>query len=257
VRPWQQKKSGGDPTVTALPGVWREKSVTIGQAVVGRVTDHAGLGLSGVTVSVSGTSTSTVSTNNGNYQLATGSDGTFAVKADDFNGLVAPPATAVSTTQDTPGVLNITLRPVGTGQIIANNDFESDLSNWSTTGPASVTGAEQHTGNSSLLLAGGATASQSGPATDMRFPLLSFWYKSEAGTTMTVEIWDGGGPLKTQSLAAAGDWTFVTIESGLGQSYSGPVGVRFSQSGSGNVYIDEVSIAAGPLKTYLPLIFKN
>jgi len=257
VRPWQQKKSGGDPTVTALPGVWKEKSITIGQAIVGQVVNHAGLGLGGVTVSISGTSASTVSSGSGNYQLATGADGTFDIKADDFNGLVAPPVTAVSTTQDTPGTLTITMRPAGTEQVIANNDFESDLSNWSTGGPASVTGAEQHTGSGSLLLTGGATASQSGSTTDMRFPLLSFWYKSETDTTLTVEVLNGGGPIKTKSLATASDWIFVTVESGLGKDYRGPVGAKFSQSGSGNIYIDEVSIAAGPFKIYLPITFKN
>ncbi|MEW5960469.1 MAG: hypothetical protein AB1801_22310, partial [Chloroflexota bacterium] len=256
VRPWQQKKYGGDPTVTALPGVWKEKSVAIGQAVVGRVIDHAGLGLSGVTVSISGALTSTVSGADGAYQLPTGADGTFYIRANDFNGLVAPPPAAATTSQTVPGQLTIMLRPTGANQGLVDNDFETDLSNWNPSGPAGVSTTESHTGNASLLLGNGATASQSGNVAAMRQPLLSFWYKSQADTTLNVEFLDAGSPVQTKALTTANDWTHVTLESGLGESYSGSVGANFTQSGSGSVFIDEVSIAAGPYKTYLPITLK-
>jgi hypothetical protein len=34
------------------------------------------------------------------------------------------------------------------------------------------------------------------------------------------------------------------------------LGVNFNNSASANIFIDEVSIATGPLKTYLPIMFK-
>jgi hypothetical protein len=257
VRPWQQRAPAGDPATTAMPGVWVEKSVTVGQAIVGQVIDHAGLGLNGVTVSVNGTTTSTLSTDGGSYQLSTGAAGTFDIKADDYNGLVAPPPTAVTTTQDSPGNLTIMLRPTGAHQALNNNDFEVNLSNWTVSGSATVSDIERHTGNRSLLLTGGAAISQIGSVTDMRFPLLSFWYKTDNGATLAVDFLGASGSLQTKTLDAASDWTHVTIDSGLGERYTGLAGVEFSHAGGTSIFIDEVSLAAGPYKTYLPLILKN
>lgn len=257
VRPWQQRAPEGDPATTALPGVWVEKSMAVGQAVVGQIIDHAGLGLSGVTVSVSGTTTTTLSGSGGYYQLATGAEGTFDIKADDYNGLVAPPPTAVTIAQDSTGYLTITLRPTGAHQALSNNDFEVNLSNWNVSGSANVSNIERHTGSGSLLLSSGAVISQTGSVTNMRFPLLSFWYKTDNDATLTVDFLETSGVVQTKILGTAGDWTHVTIDSDLGESYTGLAGVKFTHAGGTNIFIDEVSLAAGLHKAYLPLILKN
>jgi hypothetical protein len=255
VRPWQQKSGGGDPTVTALPGVWKEKSVIIGQAIAGQVINHAGLGLSGVTVTISGTTISTVSGNGGNYALATGADGTFYVQANDFNGLSAPPAAPATTTADTVGELTITLRPPD--DVISNYGFGAGLSDWDVTAGASVSSTEGHSGDDSLVLTSGATASQTSTATDMRSPLLSFWHKSDGDASLTVEILGPSGPIQTKLVNSTGKWSHLTLESGLDDSYSGTIGVQFSHATGANILIDEVTIASGPHKTFLPLTLKN
>lgn len=267
VRPWQERP-GGDAATTALPGIWQEKSVTIGQAVVGRVIDHAGVGLNDVTVSISGTNESTVSINGGNYLLPTGDPGTFAIVASDFNGLSAPPATLVTVpSAEEIGTLTITMRPPD--NIITDNDFESGLSSWNISSGAAAGVSEEawHTGRRSLRISDTVSISQTGVVSGMANPLLSFWYKSEAGfsveflgeasanpiQTQAVE------PVQTQNLDPVADWTHVTLELGTSDVYSGELGVNFAYSGGSgaNIFIDEVSIGAGPYKIFLPVVVKN
>jgi hypothetical protein len=268
-RTWQTMSEGYNSDID-MPGVWVEKSVTIGEAVVGQVTNHAGIGLSGVTVSVSGTTTSTQSTNGGNYTLPTGAAGAFDIVASNFNGLLAPPATAVTVTSNTVGVLTITLRSTGTDQAIRNNDFETDLSNWNVSdgSAASASNMARHTGNRSLWLSNTVSVSQTGVVSGMRSPLLSFWYKNNVPFTIKFLGEGIGGsslgiaalsPVQTQTLEAVSDWTHFTFELGASDVYTGEVGVNFSYTdGAGaNIFIDEVSIAAGPYKIYLPIVFKN
>ncbi len=255
VRPWQQKSGGGDPTVTALPGVWKEKSVIIGQAIAGQVTTHAGLGQPGVTVAISGTAISTVSGNGGNFVLATGADGTFYVKANDFEGFTAPPAAAATTTATTVGRLTITMRPPD--DVISNYDFEAGLVDWDVSGAASLSSAEAHSGAGSLALGGGGSAAQTGIAAAMDRPLLSFWHRSEDGGSLTVEFLGESAPLQTRTVDSSGNWQHAIIESGLGDSYNGPLGVRFNHAAGADVFVDEVTIASGPRKTFLPLIIGN
>ncbi|RME77300.1 MAG: fibronectin type III domain-containing protein [Chloroflexi bacterium] len=254
VRPWQERAPSGDPATTALPGMWQEKSMVVGEAVAGRVMNHAGLGLSGVTVSVSGTATTTTSTSGGSYVLPTGGTGTFRIQAVGTGGLVAPPPATVTVTAGNTAALDITLRPTGSAQALTNNDFETDLSGWNVSGTADVSTAEQHSGNSSLRLAGGAVVSQTGVVTGMARPLLSFWYKTDPAAGLSVVILGSTGPVQTYTLPAATSWTHVTLESGLGDSYTGSVGAQLGHTGTGKAFIDEVSLAAGPWKTFLPVI---
>ena len=254
VRPWQQHGTG-DAATTAMPGVWQEKSVTIGDAVIGRVINHAGLGLSGVTVAVDGTSTTTTSETDGAYALETG-DGTFAIVAGSFDGLTPPPATTVNVPAGGIAELDLMLRPTGAAQGLTNNDFESDLSGWAPTGSASASTADRHTGQGSLLMADSASISQTNNITGMDRPLLSFWYKSDA--SFTVEFLNGSGAVASKTLSSVSDWTYASLDSGLGEAYSGQVGAKFTYAGgAANIYIDEVGIGEGLLQMYFPIIFRN
>ena len=238
-----------------IPGVWVETGVTLGQAIVGRVINHAGLGVSGVTVAVSGTATSTVSTNGGNYTLATGSSGIFDIRAADFGDRLAPPSVPVSTTLTTVGALTITLRPAD--DPISNYGFELGLTGWAASGAAGVSNTHRHSGAGSVLLGSGAVVSQTGVVTGMRAPLLSFWYKSDGSTTLVAQFLGEAGAIHTKTLNAAGGWTHVTLDSGMGDHYTGTVGVKFSHTGGDYLFIDEASIGAGPYKTFLPITLKN
>lgn len=253
VRPWQQKSGGGDPTVTALPGVWKEKSVIIGQAIVGRITTPAGLGLAGVTVSINGTAISTVSDQSGNFTLATGADGTFYVEASDFEDFTAPPAAPATTTTASVGQLTITMRPAD--DVISNYDFEAGLVDWDVSGAASAATGEAHSGDGSLALGSGGSAAQTGVAAAMDRPILSFWHKSAGDGSLTVEFSSESAPIQTETVDSTGSWQHVVIDSGLGDSYSGALGVQFNHTAGADVFIDEVTITSGPLKTFLPLIF--
>ncbi len=258
-RTWQTS-SGLD-----MPGVWLETNITINEVVAGQVTNHAGMGLSGVTVLVSGTATSTLSTG-GNYGLSTGV-GTFDIVANDYDDLVVPPTTSVTVPSNDVGLLTITLRPTGTHQAVRNNDFETDLSNWHVnSGGAGVSNAARHTGDRSLWISSTVGISQSGVVTGMLNPLLSFWHQNDV--PFTVEFLAegvGGSPLsaaaltsaQAQTLGTVSDWTFFTLELAPNTVYTGNIGVNFDYSGAGaNIFVDEVSIAAGPYKIYLPITFK-
>lgn len=255
VRPWQEH--GGDAATTAMPGVWQEKSVTIGDAVTGRVINHAGLGLSGVTVSIDGTSATTTSEADSSYALPTGGGGNFDIVASSFGGLVAPPVTTVTVPSGGIAELDLMLRPTGAAQGLTNNDFETNLSDWSvSSGAASASTADRHTGQRSLLISGSTSVSQANSVSGMDRPLLSFWYKSDA--SVTVEFLDGSGAVKSKTLGPAAEWTYASLDSGLGEGYSGQVGARFTRSGgAANIFIDEVSIGAGPLRTYLPMLLRD
>ncbi len=262
VRPWQQRP-GGDAATTAMPGVWQEKSLTIGNAVVGRVHDPAGLGLSGVTVSISGTTTSTQSDASGYYALPTGGAANLTIVAGNKGDLTAPPPTTIAVPVGSVARLDLTLRPAGAAQGASNGDFEVDLSGWTVSGEATLSNADRHSGQGSLHLTGEATVLQTNSVSAMDRPLLSFWYKSDA--TLTVEFLDESGVAASRTLPATGGvWSLVTLDSGLGPNYSGQVGIKFSyNSGSSsaqagiNIFIDEVSIATGPIKTYLPFVLRE
>jgi hypothetical protein len=214
-------------------------------------------------VLVSGTATSTVSSNGGNYGLDTG-PGTFNIIANDFNGLVAPPPGSATVPVDGVGFLTLTLRPTGSEQALTNNDFETDMSSWTVSegAAAGVSTLAAHTGNSSLLLSNLVTVSQSGAVSDMSRPLLSFWYKNKQPFTVEF-LGDGalvgaGGtvPLQTHTLQPTADWTHFTAQLNTDGNYTGPIGVKFQNNSAAEIFIDEVSIAAGPYKTYLPVVFK-
>ncbi|MCB0223700.1 MAG: hypothetical protein KDI02_08425, partial [Anaerolineae bacterium] len=121
---------------------------------------------------------------------------------------------------------------------------------------ASASTADRHTGQGSLLMADSASISQTNNITGMDRPLLSFWYKSDA--SFTVEFLDGSGAVASKTLSSVSDWTYASLDSGLGEAYSGQVGAKFTYAGgAANIYIDEVGIGEGPLQMYFPIIFRN
>ncbi len=265
-RTWQTNGS------IELPGQWDETTAFTGNAVVGRVMDHAGVGLNGVSLSVVGHPTTTVSSN-GHYVLVTG-PGTFDIVAADSNGLVAPPTATVSVPANDIGEFDFTFRPDGTGQGLQNNDLETDLSHWQVSdgapspggAAAGISGAATHTGSGSLLISQTVQISQTCVVTGMQNPLLSFWYKADAPFTVEL-LGDPGGlsmqavdlsRIQTQTLAATANWQHLTVDWPATGVYSGEIGVNFSYNGTNaNIFIDEVSLAAGPYKTYLPILLKN
>jgi hypothetical protein len=150
------------------------------------------------------------------------------------------------------------LRPGGGQQAVQNSDFETDLANWAISDGAAAARStgDRHSGQASLSLTGPVEVSQTNAVSDMDRPILSFWYKSD--TDFSVEFLTDGGPAQTQTVEASSDWTHAVLASGLGANHSGQVGVKFSHSGgAANIYIDEVSIAAGPLNAFLPLVIKD
>jgi hypothetical protein len=168
------------------------------------------------------------------------------------------------------GALTITLRPTGTNQALVNNDFETDLSNWNVSdGTAgSDSNTDRHTGNRSLWLSNTVSISQTGTVSGMRKPLLSFWHKNDVPFTVQFLGEGLGGsslgsmalsPAQTQTLGVTSDWTHFTLDLGSSEVYTGEIGVNFNYTGGAgaNIFVDEVSIAAGPYKTYLPIALKN
>lgn len=255
MRPWQVATEGG----TVLPGLWVEKSMVADrtEAIVGRVTDHTGYPLSGVTVAVSGTLTTTLSDDEGRYVLPTDALGVFVVAAADWDDLAAPPATPVEVISGAVSSLDITLRPTGESQAIANGDFETDLTGWSADSSFSaISGLDYHSGQSSLILTGPVTISQTQIVTGLAEPVLSFWHKNDAAFTVSLageyQVAATASPSETVPVAA--EWTQAVLE--YEGDYSGQIGVRFSYAGSpgAQIFIDEVSLASGSERLYLPLI---
>lgn len=260
VRPWQERP-GGDAAITALPGVWQEKSVTVGQGVTGQVTDHLGLGLGQVTIS-SSEGDSTTADPNGHYHLATDT-GVFTVTAGNANGLQAPPPTVITVTANAFTLLPLVLYPTGAAQALANNHFETDLAGWQASDPSAVgvSPTASRTGQGGLLITNSAQISQTNPVSGIERPTLSFWYKSEQ--PLAVELL--AGPEKAQlqaaevaanwTLEAVVEWTFVTLTLNDSEIYE-TLGVNFVTSG-GLTSIDEVSLGPGGRPLFMPLIFKN
>ena len=251
-----------------LPGAWVETNVSVNEVVLGRVLSYQGGGLDGVTVSISGTVTSTVSANGGNYALSGGGPGTFTITAGNYNGLAAPPPASVTVPANGSVTLDIVLRPTGAGQALTNNDFETDLSGWNVSNglTAAISSTAKHSGQNGLAITNSSQVSQTNSVAAMPNPLLSFWYKSD--TVFSVDLLgepanaapiqaQAVSPISTKLLNPVTSWTYVTLDMGLSGAYTGTVGVNFTTSSAANIAIDEVSLAAGPTnKLFLPLIIK-
>lgn len=259
VRAWQRMSEPYNSEID-MPGVWAEQTITLGNAVKGHVFNHLGQPLNGVTVSVQGTATSTTSSGEGFYTLSTGA-GTFAIVAENYNDLVAPPAGTVTVPLNSIGTLDITLRPGGDQQIVTNNDFETDLSGWSFSNGAAVaaTSAEAHTGQGSLLISDTVEISQTRVVSNVRSPLVSFWHKGDAPFSVQLLTDTTSGITPTQTISPTTEWTFASLSLADSGIYSGTIGVEFKYDGGpgANIYVDEVSLTAGPYQLFLPVVVKE
>ncbi len=261
VRPWQRTSEPYNSEID-MPGVWTEAEVTIGYAVAGQVFNHAGLSLDGVTISAGSGISATSSS--GQYLLPIGSGGTFNVAATSpVSELVAPPPVSVTVSAEAITPLDITLRPTGQNQAIDNGDFESDLSGWNlNSGGATVSDVAAHSGQRSLRLSDPVEISQTNVISGMRNPLLSFWRKNDV--PFTAQVLAGTNPLtitavQSKTLAPVEAWTFTVVEWGTADIYTGTVGTAFTYEGGAgaNIFIDEVSVAEGFLKVFLPSVMKG
>lgn len=262
VRPWQRRSESYNSQID-LPGVWVERTVTLGNAVNGRVFNHLGHGLEGVSLLVVSTTFSTTSGSGGAYILPTGSAGAFNIVAADFNGLIAPPTATVTVPANDVAILDLTLRPAGEQQVVTNNDFEIDLAGWQVSNGAAATVAVSaaHTGQGGLLISDTVAISQTRVISDLQNPVVSFWRKNEAPFMVALLAGDQPStvtPVYSQILNPVDNWTFTLVEAGTQTIYQGAAGLSFSyEGGSGSlIAIDEVSLAAGPYRTYLPALLK-
>jgi hypothetical protein len=104
--------------------------------------------------------------------------------------------------------------------------------------------------------------SQTKTVSNLRSPALSFWYKNDTAFEVqflaeaTSVQQQAVEPIVTRTLAPVDNWTFVVLELETLGIYSGDIGVKFVTSG-GATYIDEVGIAAGFYKLFMPLILKD
>lgn len=263
VRAWQ-KTSESYNTDIDMPGPWQEKNITVGALVTGKVLTNQGFGVAGVTVAQAGGSASTITDDAGSFSLGVAAAGTYTFTVSTNSGWTAPPSPPTPVLLNTTTSLTFTLNPPD--QTLQNNGFENGFTDWQVSG-AAPTGdsSERHSGAYSLRLTDSVVLSQTGAVADSYQPVLSFWYKmnnSDGDDTFTAEILGGSGLDAANSFTASGggEWQHVWLPLNLDEVYSGPIGVRFSFTGTGAaVYLDSVSLGAswgGPNKSYLPVVLK-
>jgi hypothetical protein len=265
-RTWQRINESYQSDID-MPGDWHQQTVTLGALVSGRVTTNRGDGVSGVTVTETGSNASTTTADGGLFNLGVAGAGQYNFTVSAPGNWTAPPPLTVSVQLTSTPFLSFTLRPPD--DTIDNGDFENDLTGWQVSGtpPASINSG-QRSGSASLLLSDTVTMSQTDFISGSYQPVLSFWYKienSDPNNSFTAELLNTDNLTPANSFVASTDspWQQVWVPLNGTDVYTGPVGVRFSLAQAGGsqtkVYLDEVSLGAswgGPSATYLPLIFK-
>ncbi|MCL4300075.1 MAG: hypothetical protein KJ077_30355 [Anaerolineae bacterium] len=264
-RTWQQINESYQSGID-MPGDWRERTVTLGTLVSGRVTTNRDDGVSGVTLSEVSSGVSTTTGGDGGFSLGLSGAGNYTFTVAAVGGWSAPPVPVSVQSNDT-AILSFTLRPPD--NVVGNGDFENDLAGWQVSGtpPATVVNGRR-SGSASLRLTDTTSISQSGLISNSYQPVLSFWYKIEGGDgndTFTAHLFgsDGVTPANSFSTAANGDWQQAWLPLNLAEVYTGPASVQFSLTQGGGsqaaVYLDEVSLGGswgGPNEVYLPIIVK-
>ncbi len=264
-----------------MPGVWQEKTVTIGGAVYGIVTDNQGVGFNGTTIGFSGGLTTTTSGSGGSYSLVTG-PGTFSITATTTTGWQTLEPITVTTTVTRAIPLTLTLSPPD--NFIKNGGLEGTFAGWTQTltMPASFVKDGNRSGTYSLRIFGSGGLSQTGSVSNMYRPVLSFWHKVDGGDgddRLTVQI-AGQNTLRTIEprtlllpitppltiTQPSGGWRHLSLPLVLSgtEVYSGDLSVSFIVTQVGPMtttfYLDEVSFGGslgGPNKIYLPLVLKD
>lgn len=252
--------------------------------VQGKVLNNRGAGVKGATVSVRDSLTNTVSGNGGSYSLQTGA-GTFSLAAAAAAGWhsLEPITRTISLTESTP--LTFTLSPPD--NFIQNGGFEGNLNGWGSNLSEPIFITEHHrSGNYSLLISQSASLTQTKIVTGMYRPVLSFWYKVEAGhedNSLRVRIFGHDNLVTTAPLSfsySTGRWRHITLSLVLSTTpfystasffpalnrevYSGPLGVQYEVNQVALTptlfYLDEVTFGQSwrePDQVYLPLLVKS
>lgn len=265
-RTWQKINESYQSDID-LPGVWQEKTVTLGALVSGRVTTNRGEGLGNVTITESPGGTSTTTGSTGDFTLSLASAGQYTLTVGTISDWLAPPPVTASVQLNSTSYVSFTLRPPD--DVISNGDFENGLTNWQVSGPAPApVAAGRRSGNFSLRLTDTVVLSQTGVLSAGYQPVLSFWYKiegSDGNDLFSAQILgtDELNFSNTFTTTSNGGWQHAWLPLNLTEVYTGPIGVRFSLSQSGppqaTLYLDEVSLGGswgGPQAIYLPAIFK-
>jgi hypothetical protein len=259
VRPWQTMAETYNSDID-MPGLWVEKSVTLGGVFSGYVRNHFDIGIGGATVSIAGSGSSTSSEPGGFYTLvppAYGSPYPVAASASGYKSPLPITATVASTTSVTS--ITFTLKPAN--DAIKNGDFESDTSQWTLSGAGSATvfSGDQRSGKASLELTGPITLMQAAVLSGVYNPTLSFWYDLAltGGDSLEVTLNQGSTLLASKVFTGSTtEWQHAWLALDQPSQYTGTLMVSFHLTG-GQVALDEVSLGDGPHTVFLPVILQS
>lgn len=275
VRAWQYYADAAN----YLYSPWWETETLIGGAqLVGKVRGNGPYAFAWASVSIVGTPYTTVSRQDGTYQMwvepmadqhQVAISNPLWLSPEPVHGVTFGPLETVT--------LDWTLRPPD--DAVANGQFEEALTTgWNPISEPILVTDPVHTGEGAAMLGGqAADVRASGYSVGLEQtvslaqswnPNLSFWYRPETddgddvfSVTLTVN-----GEDLTFSPSLDGDgWQHQWYSLGVGEDYfTGPVTVRFELWNDGDesdttVYLDEVSLGrtpGGPFKFYFPIIRK-
>jgi hypothetical protein len=258
-RPWQTMVETYNDDID-MPGLWVEKSVTLGGVFRGYVRNHFDIGIGGATLSIAGTGDSTSSDPGGFYALvppAYGSPYPVSASASGYKSPLPITATVANATSITP--ITFTLKPAN--DAIQNGDFENNSSDWTLSGAGSATvfSGDHRSGIASLEMTGPISLTQDVPLVGVYNPTLSFWYKpSLTGADRFEAALSQGSTLlasKVFTESAATGWQHAWLALDQPSQYTGTLRVSFHLTG-GQVALDEVSLGDGPHTVFLPVILQ-
>ncbi len=257
VRPWQKMAEAYNDDID-MPGLWVQKSVTVGGAFAGYVRNHFGIGVNGALVST--TEGSSSSGPQGFYTLVPSEYGRSYDLTASASGYLSPPpirGAVADTTSVT--AINFTLKP--SNDVITNGDFESNAVGWNLAGAGSavIFSGDHRSGEASLKLGGPIALTRAVSVSDMHKPTLSFWFKPELleGDSFRVSL-EGGdvSVTKTFTAATAAEWQHAWLPLSQPDPFTGLLTVRFEATG-GQVSLDEVSLGDGPYTIFLPFLLRS
>ncbi len=282
VRAWQTRVEDYNADID-MPGVWQERTVTLGGVLDGTIFNNTENAVSGAAVVVSGTMTQTTSGSGGQFSLVTG-EGTFGITATTTGGWTSPSPVWAAVPDAGTAAITLTLRPPD--DFIANGDVDGSLAGWQHTLAAPKFDAvTPRAGSASLCITETGSLTATAVVTDIYRPTLSFWARThgDGDDILTAEIFVPDVVSGTAATAITGDsgWRHifvplnvtaipVTGTANFGGSgalpfpevYSGSIGVRFTitQTGTPTEFcVDEISAGSqwgGANKVFLPLILR-
>jgi hypothetical protein len=241
-----------------MPGLWVEKSVTVGGVFAGFVRNNYGLGIKDALVST--TDKVSITGSQGFYALEPLEYGqSYTLTASASGYLSPPPISETVTDSDSITSIDFTLKPAN--DTITNGDFESDVSSWNQagTGNAVIFSGGHRSGDASLELTGPISLTQVTSISDVHNPTLSFWYKPilTENDTLVVSL-EGSTVSASKSLTAntTGEWQHAYLPLNQPHPFTGSLTASFHVTG-GQVLLDEVSLGDGPHTIFLPIIFRS